>query len=114
MNRLLGRELLTRDGHQVVTAENGREALEKLAREPFDVVLMDIEMPELSGLEATRAIRAGAVPGVPRDLPIVALTAHVLRGDRERFLAGGMDDYLAKPIDLGEVYRVLDEIAARK
>jgi signal transduction histidine kinase/CheY-like chemotaxis protein len=114
VNQLLGKELLEREGHTVVVAENGREALDALGRGTFDLVLMDVQMPELDGAEAARLIRGGLVPGAARDVPIVALTAHALRGDRERFLAAGMDDYLSKPIDLDEVYRVLAEVSARR
>jgi two-component system CheB/CheR fusion protein len=113
VNQLLAQELLRRDGHDVVTAGDGRQALEALGRERFDVVLMDVQMPEMDGLEAARAIRGGLVPGVPRDIPIVALTAHALHGDRERFLEAGMDDYVSKPIDVEEVYRILAELAQR-
>jgi signal transduction histidine kinase/CheY-like chemotaxis protein len=114
VNQLLCRELLARDRHQVVVVGDGREALEALSREPFDLVLMDVQMPEMDGLEAVRRIRAGEVPGCRTDLPVVALTAHALRGDRERFLAAGMDDYVAKPIDLEEVYRVLAQVPERR
>jgi two-component system CheB/CheR fusion protein len=113
VNQLLARELLERQGHTVVVAGNGREALEALAREPFDLVFMDVQMPEMDGMETARAIREGTVPGVPRDIPIVALTAHVLKGDRERFLAAGMDDYIAKPFDLDEFEEGLTRVAAR-
>jgi two-component system CheB/CheR fusion protein len=113
VNQLLVRELLSQDGHEVVVAEDGRAALEALAREPFDVVLMDVQMPEMDGMEATRLIRDGTLPSIPRDIPVVALTAHALRGDRERFLDAGMDEYLSKPIRLGEFYRVLARVGIR-
>jgi CheY-like chemotaxis protein len=114
VNQLLGRELLERGGHAVVVAADGRKALEALAREPFDVVLMDVQMPEVDGLEAARLIREGAVPGVSTDIPIIALTAHALQGDRERFLAAGMDDYISKPIDVEVVYEVLAKVNDRR
>ena len=78
-------------------AENGREALDRLSEAPFDIVLMDVQMPEMNGLDATRAIRAGE-HSTGRHLPIVAMTAHAMAGDRERCLAAGMDEYLTKPI----------------
>ncbi|MDW7709560.1 MAG: PAS domain S-box protein [Deferrisomatales bacterium] len=99
VNRLFVRTLLESRGHSVTEASNGREALEELAQGHVDGVLMDVQMPEIDGLEAARRIRRGEVPGVRKNLPIVALTAHALRGDRERFLGAGMDDYLCKPFD---------------
>ncbi|MBI5440925.1 MAG: PocR ligand-binding domain-containing protein [Deltaproteobacteria bacterium] len=110
VNQILGKALLERDGHTVVVAEDGRRAADALGREAFDLVLMDIRMPEIDGDELTRLVRAGHVPGCPRDIPIVALTAHALEGDRERFLAAGMDAYLPKPIDVDAFRRVLVEV----
>ncbi len=98
VNQRLAMGVLQRRGHRVTTVGNGREALEAVTRRPFDVVLMDVQMPEMSGLEATAAIREqeGRTSG---HLPIVAMTAHALKGDRERCLEAGMDDYLTKPLD---------------
>ncbi|EMG38097.1 PAS domain S-box [Desulfocurvibacter africanus PCS] len=110
INRLMASELLKLRGHEIVTADNGKQALEALAKEAFDLVLMDAQMPVMDGEEATRRIRAGEA-GNPR-IPIVALTAYALKGDRERFLAVGMDDYLSKPIDLEEFERVLTRIGS--
>jgi two-component system CheB/CheR fusion protein len=112
INQLYVRALLETRGHTVIAASNGREALELLARGRFDLVLMDVEMPVMDGPEATKAIREGRVPGVPRDIPIVALTAHALSGDRERFLAAGMNDYVSKPFDLDEFGRTVARVAA--
>jgi CheY-like chemotaxis protein len=97
VNQRLAHEILRRRGHAVTLAAHGREALDRLAEASFDLVLMDVQMPEMNGLEATRAIRA-AEAGSGRHLPIVAMTAHAMAGDRERCLAAGMDDYLTKPI----------------
>jgi signal transduction histidine kinase/ActR/RegA family two-component response regulator len=113
VNQLLCRELLVREGHEVRVVGDGRAALDLLGRERFDLVLMDVQMPEMDGLEAVRRIRAGEVPG-QADVPVVALTAHALRGDRERFLAAGMDDYLSKPVQVTEVYGVLARAAERR
>ncbi|WP_416246256.1 ATP-binding protein [Desulfocurvibacter africanus] len=110
INRLMAVELLTLRGHEVATADNGKKVLAALARDSFDLVLMDAQMPEMDGVEATRRIRAGEA-GEPR-IPIVAMTAYALQGDRERFLEAGMDDYLSKPIDLKELDRVLAQIGA--
>jgi len=102
---------LEKHGHSVALAETGRAALERLAGDSFDVVLMDVQMPEMDGLEATRAIRAReADEPEHRHVPIIALTAHAMRGDVERCLAAGMDAYLSKPIEPAELTRVLREI----
>jgi CheY-like chemotaxis protein len=95
VNQRVAQGLLTRRGHKVTVVNNGREALDALAREAFDLVLMDVQMPEMDGLEATRRIRADGPSPQPR---IVAMTANAMQGDREACLAAGMDDYLAKPI----------------
>jgi two-component system CheB/CheR fusion protein len=113
VNRFLAQDLLERQGHSVCVARNGREALEALGREPFDVVLMDLQMPEMSGMEAARRIRKGQVPGVPADFPIVAVTARAFRGDREVYMEAGLDDYVTKPIDPGRLNEVLATIATR-
>ena len=107
VNQLLATKLLRKRDHSVVTANNGLEALEALRQEDFDLVFMDIRMPEMDGEEVVKRVREGEA-GDP-EVPIVALTANSLKGDRERYLACGMDDYLAKPIDLEE----LDQVLAR-
>lgn len=111
INQLLAQTVLEGAGHHVVVACDGLQALDALSRAPFDLVLMDVQMPGLGGVEAARLIRKGAVPSVPRDLPIVALTAHALEGDRERFLAAGMDDYVSKPLDLSQLTQILVRVA---
>jgi two-component system, sensor histidine kinase and response regulator len=95
INRRLATVLLERAGHSVRVAENGREALGWLEQATFDLVFMDVQMPEMDGIEATRLIRANpAWAGIP----IIAMTAHAMKGDRERLLASGMNDYVSKPI----------------
>ena len=104
VNRALMINLLKKRGHSVVIAENGREAVDAHARERFDVVLMDVQMPEIDGFEATAAIRKREA-GSGLHLPIIALTAHAMTGDRERCLAAGMDFYLTKPVRPGRAVR---------
>jgi CheY-like chemotaxis protein len=111
VNRTLAAQLLTRRGHQPVLATNGREAVDTLARERIDLVLMDIQMPEMDGLEATAAIRARERTCGTR-LPIVALTAHAMPGDRQRCLDAGMDGYVAKPVKAVELFEVIDRVMA--
>ncbi|MEW5773881.1 MAG: response regulator [Thermodesulfobacteriota bacterium] len=103
--------MLSRLGLEAVCAEDGEEALDALSRERFDLVLMDIQMPGADGLEATRRIRA-AHNGIDPAVRVVAMTAHAMEGDRERFLSQGMDDYLAKPLRKRDLVRVLHEAAA--
>jgi len=104
VNQLFVNVILTRSGYRVDVASSGIEAIEMFRKLPYDVVLMDVQMPELDGLEATRRIR-DQFPG--RTTPIIALTANAMKGDRERCLDAGMDDYLTKPIDRA---KLLDKI----
>jgi hypothetical protein len=109
VNQRLAKRLLEKSGHIVHVAAHGREALTLLDREVVDVVLMDLQMPEMDGFEATAAIRASEkLRG--GHLPIVALTAHALTGDRENCLAAGMDGYLAKPYRSEDLNRTLAEV----
>ncbi len=98
--------LLNKFGHCVAIANNGREALELYSRERFDLVLMDIQMPEMDGFEATQLLRRQQEESGMR-IPIIAMTAHAMQGDRERCLANGMDDYIAKPISRKELADVI-------
>ena len=109
VNQLLARRLLEQAGHRVAAVSNGREALDLLEREAFDVILMDIQMPELDGLAATAAIRA-AERGTGRRQPIIAMTAHALKGDRERCIDAGMDGYISKPITPTQLHAVISDI----
>jgi two-component system sensor histidine kinase/response regulator len=97
VNQRLAVGLLERHGHRVTIANNGRQALDMAVRDHFDVILMDVQMPELDGLEATRLIREHEKQ-TGQHVPIIAMTAHALKGDRERCLAVGMDEYVAKPV----------------
>ena len=101
VNQQMAVAMLTKRGYQVEVAENGREAVEALDDGKFDLVLMDEQMPEMDGIEATTVIRNN--PDY-QDLPIIAMTAHAMAGDRERFLEAGMNDYVSKPIDKDELF----------
>jgi two-component system sensor histidine kinase/response regulator len=102
-NQLVARMLLTKLGHRVELAGDGQQALEQLGRQRYDAVLMDCQMPRLDGYEATRRIRAGAVRGLNRRIPVIALTAYALPHDREKCLNAGMDDYVTKPLRITEL-----------
>ncbi|MUM76403.1 response regulator [Pseudodesulfovibrio sp. F-1] len=114
VNRVSVLRMLEKLGHRVVTAEDGEQALDRLRSGEFDIILMDIQMPGLDGLAATRMIRDDESLGPKAQLPIVALTAHAMQGDREKFLAAGMDDYLAKPVDFTDLVRVLSSLVPRR
>lgn len=103
---MLIRAVLAKLGHQAVLASNGKEAIMQLTALDFDLVLMDMQMPELDGLQATRLIRSLADKQKSM-IPIIALTANALAGDKERVLEAGMDDYLTKPIDIHALKRAL-------
>ena len=97
INQRVAQHLLERMGYAVDVVSNGLEALERLANTGYAAILMDCQMPEMDGYSATREIRDGA--SGPADIPIIAMTANAMQGDRERCIDAGMDDYLSKPID---------------
>ena len=114
VNQTMAKRLLERAGHSVAVAGNGRLAIEALRRDCFDVVLMDVQMPEMDGFEATAEIRR--LEGTPKGtgsqlsrMPIIAITAHAMAGDRERCLAAGMDGYVSKPIDVRDLFKAIAE-----
>ena len=108
INRHLAARMLGKLGHATATASNGHEALKLLRMQAFDAVFMDIQMPGMDGIEATEIIRnAGPESSINPYVPIVAMTAHAMLGDREVFLDSGMTDYISKPVDLSDVERVL-------
>jgi signal transduction histidine kinase/DNA-binding response OmpR family regulator len=113
VNQRLAVRLLEKRGHRVVVAGNGREALQALEKDSFDLVFMDVQMPEMDGLEATAAIRERETRSGLHQ-PIIALTAHAMKGDREKCLAGGMDGYLTKPIRPQELDDILEDYLARR
>jgi PAS domain S-box-containing protein len=112
VNQKLAIRLLEKQGHRVVLTENGRDALAALEKERFDVVLMDIQMPEMNGFDATRAIR-NKERETGLHVPIIAMTAHALKGDRERCLDAGMDDYVSKPIHADQLARAIENLVMR-
>src|SRR5436309_8336674 len=111
VNQQVAVAMLVKRGHQVHVSSNGREAVDAVRERDYDVVLMDIQMPEMDGFEATQAIRA-----LPqgKDLPIIGLTAHALSGERERCLSHGMSDYLAKPFKAHELFALVEGTAEPK
>jgi len=104
-------EFLTSLGHGVQAAEDGLLALEVLREQTFDLVFMDVQMPRMDGLEAVRRIRAGECGQAVAGLPVIALTAYAMRGDRERFIEAGMTDYLAKPVPLGTLQEIVERFS---
>jgi two-component system sensor histidine kinase/response regulator len=113
VNQRLARTVLEHRGFTVATAGNGREALDRCLKERFDVVLMDVQMPLMDGFEVTAAIRRSESAGGPR-MPIVGVTAQAMKGDRERCLAAGMDEYVSKPIRPEELFKAIDAAVSRQ
>ncbi len=113
VNRVFASDLLESRGHEVVPAENGRAALSVLTGTDVDVVLMDIQMPVMDGLAATRAIRAG-YRDIDPALPVIGLSAYAMDQERERFLAAGLDDYIIKPIDLDAFFSAVSRVLTRR
>jgi CheY-like chemotaxis protein len=108
VNAHLAAVLLGKAGHSVAVVTTGRAAIDALAKDAYDVVLMDVQMPDMDGLSATAEIRR-AEQGTDRHVPIVALTAHAMAGDRQRCLEAGADGYLAKPFTPPQLYAALEE-----
>jgi CheY-like chemotaxis protein len=113
VNRLLAVRLLEKRGYLVRSVENGAAALATVEKERFDLAFVDIQMPQMDGFEATRAIRARE-ERTTGHLPIVAMTAHAMKGDREKCLAAGMDDYVSKPFGGQILYEVIGRLCDRK
>ena len=110
-NQILATRLLEKRGHDVVVAGSGEEALEALEKQAFDLVLMDVQMPTMDGLQATRAIRKAELKS-GKHIPIIAMTAHAMVGDMERCLEAGMDDYITKPIRPQQLVELLERYTA--
>jgi signal transduction histidine kinase/ligand-binding sensor domain-containing protein/DNA-binding response OmpR family regulator len=111
INQVVAVRMLERRGHRVTVAANGLEAVAAVGREPYDLVLMDVQMPEMDGFEATAKIRA-AETATGRHLPIFAMTAHAMKGDAERCRAAGMDGYIPKPVRPADLYALIDACPA--
>ncbi len=112
VNRAVAVGLFERAGHSLAIVENGAEAIEAWKQEPFDAIFMDIQMPVLDGIEATKAIRELEAP-TGKHIPIIAMTAAAMKGDRERFMEAQMDEYLSKPIDFDEFDSLLERLAEK-
>ena len=110
VNQKLATRLLEKRGHRVTVAPDGRQAVAALGRDAFDLVLMDVQMPEMDGFEATTAIREQE-KSTGKHMPIIALTAHAMRGDQERCLAAGMDGYIEKPIKAQELVDLMERFS---
>ncbi len=110
VNQKLAVKLLEKRGYRVAVASNGREAVDAFEGERFDLILMDVQMPEMDGIEATRLIREKEAEHGGH-IPIVAMTAHAMKGDREECLAAGMDDYMSKPFKPKELYSIIEKVA---
>ncbi len=108
VNRILAARLLEKRGYEFQLAEDGQQALDILKTQRFDVLLTDIQMPVLDGFKLTAAIRKGE-SGASVQLPVIAMTAHALKGDKERCLSAGMDGYVSKPVRADELYAALDK-----
>lgn len=115
VNRLLAAGMLSKLGHKADMARDGWEALEMLEKSKYDAVFMDIQMPGMDGIETTRLIRAPKVgSNIDPAVPVIAMTAHAMMGDRELFLESGMDDYIAKPVELSDIKSSLNRLLAKK
>jgi len=111
VNQKVAQAILSKHGHEVTIVGDGREAVDAWERNKFDIILMDVKMPHLGGFEATALIR-DREDATGQHIPIVALTADAMRGDRENCLAAGMDAYVSKPIQARQLLRIVEEIAA--
>ncbi len=112
-NQILMKEILRQRGYKVVVASNGKQALDAFDNDRFDLILMDIQMPEMDGVEATKRIR-DREQGTGRHTPIIAVTAHAIKGDRERYLDAGMDGYVPKPLRREQLFEQIDAVMAPK
>ncbi|OLN27619.1 Chemotaxis protein methyltransferase CheR [Desulfovibrio sp. DV] len=114
VNSLAGKRFLEKLGYVVITAIDGRGVLQLLSEQEFDLVLMDIQMPVMDGVETTRAIRGATSLGEKSQIPIIAITAYAMIGDKETFLAAGINDYISKPVNLADLEEVLNRVIGPK
>jgi two-component system sensor histidine kinase/response regulator len=112
VNQLLVVRLLQARGHQVMVVGDGQAALNALEEQNFDLILMDIQMPEMDGLEATRILRKREQKG-PRSAPIIAMTAHAMKGDRDKCIEAGMTGYISKPIQPEQLFELMEDVMAQ-
>src|ERR1700730_13912231 len=110
VNRRLVTTILTKAGHDVVTAHDGRAAIEAYTRAPFDIILMDLQMPIMSGYEATAGIRR--IEAGQRRVPIIALTANAMTETHDQCLRSGMDGYVTKPINRGDLLKIIEDLTS--
>jgi CheY-like chemotaxis protein len=110
VNQKVAKRILQKERHTVAVAANGKIALELLTQQTFDLILMDVQMPEMDGIEATRVVRENEKAS-GEHIPIIALTAHAMSGDRERCVAAGMDGYASKPIRIDELRQEIERLA---
>jgi CheY-like chemotaxis protein len=113
VNQRVAQYLLERMGHSVVLTQNGKEAVAAYTHQTFDLILMDIQMPEMNGFEATAAIRQDERARGGRHVPIIALTADAMAGDREKCLEGGMDAYVSKPLDASLLAQTIADLLSK-
>ncbi len=113
VNQKVAMKLIQKEGYRVDAVSHGGEAIEALEKKAYDLVLMDIQMPEMDGIEATRIVRDESSAVRNHDIPIIAMTAHAMKGDRESYLASGMDDYVSKPIVVSELVAAIEKWSGR-
>lgn len=113
VNRLATKSILEKTGIKVVAVNNGKEAIEELANNDYELVLMDIQMPVMDGVEATQEIRIGNAGEANKNIPIIALTAYAMDGDKESFIAKGMNGYVTKPVDMPMLMSTIDKVIGR-
>ncbi len=114
VNLISTKRLMENEGHTVLAVTDGQSALQALVSNDFDLILMDIQMPVMDGVEATRAIRSSTMLGAKAHIPIIAVTAFAMGGDKEKFMAAGMDGYIAKPVDMVEFQQIIDRVMSTK
>ena len=112
VNQLLVVRLLQARGHEVMVVGDGQAALDALEEQSFDLILMDIQMPEMDGLEATRILREREQKG-HRPAPIIAMTAHAMKGDRDKCIEAGMTGYISKPIQPEQLFELMEDVMAQ-